>query len=129
MSSNQTIESRLIPLIKLPLIGKEDNLKKALDLMTEKRLGIALIIDVDKRLLGVLTDGDLRRLLLTRQDPLPALLVSPAITFGNRSPKSITVETTIESAREKMISEEIWDLPVISSDGILLGLVHRHSLG
>lgn len=129
MSNNQTVESRLIPLSKLPLISKEDNLKKALDLMTEKRLGIALIIDSDKKLLGVLTDGDLRRLLLTRQDPLPALLVSPAITYGNRSPKSISVDTTIDLAREKMLAEEIWDLPVVSSDGVVLGLLHRHSLG
>ena len=129
MSNNQTVESRLIPLSKLPLISKEDNLKKALDLMTEKRLGIALIIDSDKKLLGVLTDGDLRRLLLTRQDPLPALLVSTAITYGNKSPKSISVDTTIDLAREKMVTEEIWDLPVVSSDGVVLGLVHRHSLG
>ncbi len=129
MSSNQSVESRLIPLSKLPLISKEDNLKKALDLMTEKRLGIALIIDSDKKLLGVLTDGDLRRLLLTRQDPLPALLVSPAIAYGNRSPKSISVDTTIDLAREKMVAEEIWDLPVVSSDGVVLGLLHRHSLG
>jgi CBS domain-containing protein len=129
MSNNQSVESRLIPLSKLPLISKEDNLKKALDLMTEKRLGIALIIDSYKKLLGVLTDGDLRRLLLTRQDPLPALLVSPAITYGNKSPKSISVDTTIDLAREKMVAEEIWDLPVVSSDGIVLGLLHRHSLG
>jgi CBS domain-containing protein len=129
MSNNQSVESRLIPLSKLPLISKEDNLKKALDLMTEKRLGIALIVDSDKKLLGVLTDGDLRRLLLTRQDPLPALLVSPAITYGNRSPKSISVDTTIDLAREKMVAEEIWDLPVVSSDGVVLGLLHRHSLG
>lgn len=129
MSNNQTVESRLIPLSKLPLISKEDNLKKALDLMTEKRLGIALIVDSNKKLLCVLTDGDLRRLLLTRQDPLPALLVSPAITYGNRSPKSISVDTTIDLAREKMVSEEIWDLPVVSSDGVVLGLLHRHSLG
>lgn len=129
MSNNQTVESKLIPLSKLPLISKGDNLKKALDLMTEKRLGITLIVDSDKKLLGVLTDGDLRRLLLTRQDPLPALLVSPAITYGNRSPKSISVNTTIDLAREKMVSEEIWDLPVVSSDGVVLGLVHRHSLG
>jgi CBS domain-containing protein len=128
MSNNQTVESRLIPLSKLPLISKEDNLKKALDLMTEKRLGIALIVDSDKKLLGVLTDGDLRRLLLTRQDPLPALLVSPAITYGNRSPKSISVDTTIDLAREKMVSEEIWDLPVVASDGTLLGLIHRHGV-
>jgi len=128
MSSDQTVESRLIPLSKIPIIGKGDNLKKALDTMTEKRLGIALIVDSDKKLLGVLTDGDLRRLLLTRQDPLPALLVSPAINYGNISPKIILAQTTIDVARKKMISEEIWDLPVVSSDGILLGLIHRHAV-
>ena len=129
MLNNQTVESKLISLSKIPLISKEENLKKALDLMTEKRLGIALIVDSDRKLLGVLTDGDLRRLLLTRQDPLPALLVSPAITYGNKSPKSITADTPLDKAREKMELEEVWDLPVVSSDGILLGLVHRHSLG
>ena len=129
MSNNQTVESRLIPLSKIPLISKEDTLKRALDLMTDKRLGIALIVDSDDKLLGVLTDGDLRRLLLTRQDPLPALLVSPAIAYGNKSPKSISVDTTIDLAREKMVAEEIWDLPVVSPDGVVLGLVHRHSLG
>lgn len=129
MSNSETVESRLIPLDSLPLISKEDTLKRALDLMTEKRLGIALIVDSDNKLLGVLTDGDLRRLLLTRQDPLPALLVSSAITYGNKSPKSISVETTIDLAREKMAAEEIWDLPVVSSDEIVVGLVHRHSLG
>ena len=129
MSNNETVESKLIPLSKIPLISKEENLKKALDLMTEKRLGIALILDSDGKLLGVLTDGDLRRLLLTRQDPLPALLVSPAITYGNKSPKSITADTPVDKAREKMELGEVWDLPVVSSDGILLGLVHRHSLG
>ena len=71
---------------------------------------------------------DLRRLLLTRQDPLPALLVSPAINYGNINPKTILAETTIDLAREKMISEEIWDLPVVSSDGILRGLIHRHAV-
>lgn len=129
MSNSETVESRLIPLDSLPLISKEDTLKRALDLMTEKRLGIALIVDSDNKLLGVLTDGDLRRLLLTRQDPLPALLISSAITYGNKSPKSISVETTIDLAREKMAAEEIWDLPVVSSDEIVVGLVHRHSLG
>jgi CBS domain-containing protein len=128
MSNNETIASKLLPLEKIPLISESDTLKKALDLMTERRLGIALIADSSKKLLGILTDGDLRRLLLTRQDPLPSLLVSPAITFGNRNPKSANSDMMVSEAREKMAVEEIWDLPVVSSDGILLGLIHRHSL-
>jgi len=97
--------------------------------MTEKRLGIALVIDSNYKLVGVLTDGDLRRLLLTRQDPLPALLVSPAINYGNKNPKSVPSDIALDVARDLMVTEEIWDLPIVKSDGTLLGLVHRHSLG
>jgi arabinose-5-phosphate isomerase len=129
MSNNQTVETKMISLDKLPLITTGDSLKKALDLMTEKRLGIALVVNSDNKLVGVLTDGDLRRLLLTRQDPLPALLVSPAINYGNKKPKSIPFDATLDVARDLMITEEIWDLPIVTSDGSLLGLVHRHSLG
>jgi CBS domain-containing protein len=129
MLNNQTVETKLISLEKLPIITESDSLKKALDLMTEKRLGIALVVNSDNKLIGVLTDGDLRRLLLTRQDPLPALLVSPAINYGNKKPKSIPSDTTLDIARDLMITEEIWDLPIVKSDGSLHGLVHRHSLG
>ena len=128
MSNNETVESCFVPLSKIPIIGKGDNLKKALDLMTEKRLGIALIVDSEQKLLGVLTDGDLRRLLLTRQNPLPALLVTAAIEFGNKKPKSIKFDVSVEEAKAVMGNEEIWDLPIIDDAGRLIGLVHRHSL-
>jgi arabinose-5-phosphate isomerase len=85
-------------------------------------------VDDDNKLIGVLTDGDLRRLLLTRQNPLPALLVTPAWEFGSKDPKFINSAATIEGAREIMDSAEIWDLPLVTNDGTLIGLVHRHLL-
>ena len=60
----------------IPVLEEDASLKKALDLMSEKRLGIACFVDKSGVLKGLLTDGDLRRLLLTKQSPLPALLVS-----------------------------------------------------
>lgn len=128
MSNNQLVESRALPLIKVPVIKADATLKKALDSMTEHRLGIALIVNSDGNLVGVLTDGDLRRLLLSHQSPLPELLITPAINFGTRTPSIIGSTATLSEATQVMVEKEIWDLPVVNSSGKLIGLVHRHNL-
>jgi len=128
MSNSQIVESRTLPLSKVPVIQSDASLKKALDKMTEHRLGIALIIDGEDKLAGVLTDGDLRRLLLGHQSPLPELLITPAINFGTRTPSVIAASETITEAARIMSEKEIWDLPVVDGSGKLVGLVHRHNL-
>jgi CBS domain-containing protein len=128
MSNNSTVESRALPLNKVPVIQVDSSLKKALDKMTEHRLGIALIVDGEDKLVGVLTDGDLRRLLLGHQSPLPELLITPAVNFGTRTPSVIVATTSIVEAAKIMSDKEIWDLPVTDEAGKLTGLVHRHSL-
>jgi arabinose-5-phosphate isomerase len=128
MSNSQLVESRALPLSKIPVIQADASLKKALDKMTEHRLGIALIVDGDGNLAGVLTDGDLRRLLLGHQSPLPELLVTPAINFGTRTPSIIVASASLTEAAKVMAEKEIWDLPVVDGSGKLIGLVHRHNL-
>ena len=128
MSNSQIVESRSLPLSKIPVIQSDASLKKALDKMTEHRLGIALIVDVEDKLAGVLTDGDLRRLLLSHQSPLPELLITPAINFGTRTPSVIAASASITEAARVMSEREIWDLPVVDESGKLIGLVHRHNL-
>ena len=128
MSNNQTVESRALPLSKVPVIQSDASLKKALDKMTEHRLGIALIVGSDEKLVGVLTDGDLRRLLLGHQSPLPELLITPAINFGTRTASVIISSASVEEAAKLMSEKEIWDLPVVDGSGKLIGLVHRHNL-
>ena len=128
MSNNQTVESRALPLSKVPVIQLDASLKKALDKMTEHRLGIALIVGSDEKLAGVLTDGDLRRLLLGHQSPLPELLITPAINFGTRTASVIISSASVEDAARLMSEKEIWDLPVVDGSGKLIGLVHRHNL-
>lgn len=128
MFADLTIESRMLDPKNFAILNPKATLKEALDKMTSHKLGIACLVDEEHRLVGVLTDGDLRRLLLTRQAPLPALLISPAIEFGHKNPITIRLETNVETAKELMHEKEIWDLPVIDSSGHLLGLLHRHSL-
>ena len=126
MSTKSLVEA-MRPLGSFPVIEKNASLKVALDLMTKHRLGLACICDGDT-LLAVLTDGDLRRLLLTRQNPLPALLVTDAVEFATPNPAYCYKTSSVEEVIKLMHDKEIWDVPVLDSGGNLVGLVHRHDL-
>jgi arabinose-5-phosphate isomerase len=128
MSNNDSVVSRSLPLESIPVLGLDATLKNALDKMTQFRLGIALFVNDSNQLHGILTDGDLRRLLLIHQSPLPALLVTPALEFGTKNPISIATNTTIADAVELMNERAIWDLPIVDENKKLIGLVHRHGL-
>ncbi|MFM1757434.1 MAG: hypothetical protein RL193_11 [Actinomycetota bacterium] len=128
MSSNERIQSRMLPRDKFAVLSIKSTLKEALDQMTKFRLGIACMVDAEDKLVSVLTDGDLRRLLLTKQAPLAALLISPASEFGKLNPTTIQVGATADEAKNLMHDKEIWDLPVLDSENKLIGLLHRHSL-
>jgi arabinose-5-phosphate isomerase len=113
-------------LSEIPVLEENASLKKALDLMSEKRLGIACFVDKFGVLKGLLTDGDLRRLLLTKQSPLPALLIANALSFGISKPTVAHEDDDLGKLKVLMNSKQIWDLPIIDSNNKLIGLLHRH---
>ena len=124
MSTNA--RDKMKKLSDIPVLEEDASLKKALDVMSEKRLGIACFVDKSGVLKGLLTDGDLRRLLLTKQSPLPALLVANALNFGTSKPSVAQEDDDINKLRELMNAKQIWDLPIIDSNNKLIGLLHRH---
>ena len=113
-------KDKMKKLSEIPVLEENASLKKALDIMSQKRLGIACFVDNMGKLKGLLTDGDLRRLLLTKQSPLPALLVSDALTFGNTSPSVAFEEDEIIKLRDVMNEKQIWDLPIVDSNNKLM---------
>jgi CBS domain-containing protein len=125
---NKDLEKVMIGLEKFPVVGVSDTLKKALDSMTSFGLGFACIVNEQGILAGVLTDGDLRRILLTRQNPLPALLVTDAIQFSGQSPKTIGSSASLQDCIDSMKKYHVADLPVISNENKLIGVVHFHDL-
>jgi arabinose-5-phosphate isomerase len=96
--------------------------------MSKYSLGVACFVDKKNQFVGILTDGDLRRLILNKQSPLPALLITSAIEFGTRSPKNIKENDTISKAIALMDESRIWDLPVLNELGNVVGLLNRHNL-
>lgn len=109
-----------------PVLSERVIFKEALEAMSKSRLGIACVVDKNNHLLGVITDGDVRRKLLTVQKPFSAFFVDDCIEHCIRSPKVTTPDTDLIAAIELMEKYQIWDLPVVSESGELAGLLHLH---
>ncbi len=116
----------MMPLDRMAVIGASVIMKEALEEMGRSHLGIACIVDDKNKLLGILTDGDVRRKLLKVQKPFSALLVDDALEHAIRSPMTTQPDMTLKDAIVLMGEKKIWDLPVVNSQGMLVGLLHLH---
>jgi len=101
------------------LIIKENNtIKDAMELIEKTGLRIVLVVDDNKKLLGIATDGDIRRSLLVDKDfesPIKKIMMTKPIT----AQKGTTAKKLLEIMLEKTIQE----IPVIDDNGILLDIV------
>ena len=107
-------------------VSPSDFFKVALDKMSESKLGIVCIVE-NKKLKGIITDGDIRRKLLNVQKPFSALFSDYSIDHAITSPTTCNENETLISAVELMEKKQIWDLPVINDNGDLVGLLHLHA--
>ena len=110
----------------LPLSTNRAILKESLEEMGRSKLGIVCIVDENHKLLGILTDGDIRRSLLRVQKPLSALFVDDTLSHATCSPVVIGPKQTLSDAVDLMEKSQIWDLPVVTEEGTLAGLLHLH---
>ncbi len=108
----------------IPRVAPDTEMKDAILEMTAKRLGITGVFEAE-RLVGVITDGDLRRALERGNDVLRKK-VGQVMT---RDPKTIGEEAIAESALRLMEEHQITALFVESQDGQeVVGVVHLHDL-
>ncbi len=109
----------------LPIITEDTALKEAIVAMSEGKLGNVLITDNKGRLKGVLSDGDLRRALMSEKFSLH----KPAIDFASRNPKTIQEESMLASQALRLIEKhKIQMLVVTTNEDKIKGVVHIHDL-
>jgi arabinose-5-phosphate isomerase len=99
-------------------------MREAVAEMSQKRLGMTCVVDGAGRLVGVLTDGDLRRRLLA----VPAVLEGPVDDAMIREPATIQSDCLASAALRLMEQRKITSLPVIDSSRKLLGVIQIHDL-
>ena len=123
--SDLTVSDVMLSLKKTPKTTARTLLKEALELMDKHRLGIVCITASDDTLQGIITDGDIRRMLSNVQKPLAALMSDDVIVHAIKSPSTVTASTSLQDAIDIMGKKQIWDLPVVY-EGKLRGLLHLH---
>lgn len=107
----------------VPIVSSDDCLKVALEVMTTRKLGFCLILDQDQTLIAVLSDGDLRRLLLNVQAPLPSLLIAPAKKFATANPISFPVNGNPIELKKLFIKHRVHDIPLTNDSLQVIGVV------
>lgn len=113
---------------EMPLAGPDLRMDAALVAMTEKRFGCLGIVD-GGRLVGVITDGDLRRALQPgAAAPQAALLARTAAEVMTRSPRSIGPDALAAEALRLMNERSITALFVVDQDSAPVGILHIHDL-
>jgi arabinose-5-phosphate isomerase len=108
----------------LPMVREETPFIETLWVMTAKKLGLALVVDGDERLLGILTDGDVRRALNRFADPRDIALTSVMTT----NPLTIGQDALAESALCLMQERAVTALVILGADQRPVGVVHLHDL-
>lgn len=108
----------------VPSVAETASFKEMLVEMTQKRLGCAAIVASDGRLLGVFTDGDLRRNIETQRE-LFSLRAADVMTHD---PKTVRKDELAVSALTMMEEAKITVLLVAGESGLLEGVVHMHDI-
>ncbi|MGH9680347.1 MAG: KpsF/GutQ family sugar-phosphate isomerase [Candidatus Acidiferrales bacterium] len=93
--------------------------------ISKKKLGMTTVVDAEGRLAGVLTDGDLRRLMQERGAETIGLAAGECMT---KNPRTIAPEELAGSALRIMEERKITSLVVSGADGNPVGVVHLHDL-
>lgn len=107
-----------------PKVGSEASLKEIILEMTEKRLGATAVVDENGTLAGVITDGDLRRM-LQNSNSLDNIKAKEILTV---QPKTILPEDLAVNALETLRTFDISQLMVVNENQKYLGIIHLHDL-
>lgn len=106
---------------QVPRVGSDASIAQALVVMSRGRLGMTAVVDADDRLLGVFTDGDLRRAL---DDPALDVRADAVSKVMGRSPKTIAADELATAAVHAMEEHKINALVVVDAERRVIGALN-----
>jgi len=108
----------------IPRVTDQTSAREAILVMTTKKLGMTTVVDEAGRLLGVITDGDLRRFLERGAD----LAKAKARDLASKNPKTIGPDELAAGAVRIMEECSITSLVVLEESRQIVGVIHLHDL-
>ena len=112
---------------RLPLINVTTTVNDALKAISNARAGCAILVKDDNTLLGVFTDGDLRRSLSEAKDA-NAVLSGPVQTFATCPCSAVHADELLEAALHLCAAKHIEEIPVVNDANEVLGLIDLQDL-
>ena len=122
----KTVEDLMIKGKKIPFISENQNLKKAIKVISEKKLGVLIVIKKSNNISGIITDGDIRRI-VQKNTYLPEEKIK---NLMKKKPISVEKDTLAAEALEIMNSRKITSLSVYDKKDKkkIIGLIHIHNI-
>ncbi len=120
----ETVSDAMITGKKIPRVLTGASAQKAIEEINRKNVGFVLITDKKNKLLGILTDGDVRRM-ISKGISFKEKIVDDIMT-GN--PKTIDEKISLAQAMEMMQKREITSFAVVDKKKKLQGYVHLHDI-
>ena len=121
-----TVEAVMHKNDEIPLVAPGDSIRKILVPLSSKAMGAVIITDSDRKLLGIFTDGDLRRALENHESildwPIEKLMTANPIRVGNDD-MAIKALDLMENRKS-----QIAVLPVVDSTQTVVGILRLHDL-
>jgi arabinose-5-phosphate isomerase len=108
-----------------PWVPTGSPMRQALEQMDNFSLGAVIVLDADKRLNGIVTDGDIRHCMAKGLEDLNTCSVDAVMT---KSPRSLRAEAFLYDALNLMEKYQITVLPIVDEENRLEGLLHLHDI-
>ncbi|MEJ2657913.1 MAG: CBS domain-containing protein, partial [Desulfobacterales bacterium] len=108
----------------VPRVPEGTTMEDAVKEINRLELGVTLVIRSDKSLAGIITDGDLRRLIANKKS-IAGLTVEDVMT---KNPRTVTLNSPAYDALNMMEKYQITVLPITDSKGKIRGILHLHDI-
>lgn len=109
----------------VPVVSQDTSVIKAVMEISSKRLGVTIVVDKDKKILGIITDGDVRRGIEKWDKAFFDMKAGEVMT---KNPKMISEDELAAKALSVMESFSITSLAVPDEDGRPKGIIHLHDI-
>ena len=109
---------------RMPIISQDKSFLEVVRYISEKRLGCAILTDEKGCMQGVLTDGDIRRILLAHHN-VENLVAKDVMT---KNPKTVSADSIATKALAIMEKYSITSLAVVDENNVPVGIIHVHDL-
>ncbi len=123
-----TVRDLMVSGEDIPKVFAETPLSEVMHVISSKRIGATCVVDNDEVLLGIITDGDLRRYLQSQK--VIDITSVKAEELMTKEPKTITSEILAIDALHIMqdMGRKVMHLPVVSGGGKVEGVIHIHDI-